>query len=170
MSKPYINWEERKVVGKSGKVYKICPEILSSARYVHFEIRSMTEAFKTNLDGILMTLQGIEDELTKGKLNSAGNIFNALTKLRDFKKGLVAYQEYKRTPSIEFCALFCIEDGEDVSRFDEDQIRSKWDDWKEIPDQDFFLLSLQVKVSSSKNYRDLIKAANVDMNNLTPAN
>jgi len=156
--KPFISWEERKIVGKSGKVYHIMPEKISSARYVEFEIRSMTQAFKTNLDGILKLISDVEHDLTKGELNCQGNTHTALQRISDFKKGLINHIEYKRTESIEFCALFCIADGEDVTDFSEALIRDKWNDWKEIPNEDFFLLSIKAKMLYSQRFRDILKS------------
>jgi hypothetical protein len=152
-----IDWPNRVITGKSGTKYFIRPETLSSARYIEFEIRSMTQAFKTNLEGILQTLDSVEHHLLKGELNAIGNAHNALSILQGFKTGLRRHAEFRRTESIEFCALFCVEDSEDLASFSEDIIIKKWNDWKEIPDEDFFLLSVNVKILLSKRYRDIIK-------------
>lgn len=157
MIQPKIDWPNRQIIGASGTVYKITPETMSSARYIEFEIRSMTQAFKTNLEGILTTLDSIENHLTKGTLNASGNIHNALSELQNFKKGLREHAKFRRTESIEFCALFCIADGEDVSEYSEAMVLKKWNDWKIIPDEDFFLLSMNVKVLLSQRYRNMIQ-------------
>lgn len=167
MTQAKIDWPNRVIIGASGTKYKITPETMSSARYIEFEIRSMTQAFKTNLEGILTALDSIEHQLVKGELNQSGNIHNALTILQNFKNGLRNHAQYKRTESIEFCALFCIEDGEDVSEYSETMVRRKWDDWKSIPDEDFFLLSMNVKILLSARYRKMIQAEKESLANAT---
>lgn len=159
-----IYWEDRKIVGASGKEYKICPETMSSARYIEFEIRSMTQAFKTNLDGIISMMNRVEDHLVNGKLNAQGNTHNALTELKTFRAGLVNHAEFKRTESIEFCALFCTYEGEDTSVYSEDMVAEKWRDWKGIPDEDFFLLSIRVKLLLSTRYANIVRSQNPDLN------
>jgi hypothetical protein len=137
-----IDLEKRQIIGSSGKVYKISPETLSSARTPEFEIRSALLAYRTNLEELFKLLAKVKKGLKEGR--TFGDVADAILDIERYENGLMTFHETQRTPLIEFCALFCIYEGEEVGQFNENIIAEKWEDWKEIPDYDFFLLSLNV--------------------------
>lgn len=136
-----INYEKGIITGKSGKVYKITPETISSARYTEYNIRGALLAYNTDFETIFTRIATAISHLRTGKENPVGNGMNAINELELILKGMVNYQENSRPAIIEFCSCFCIADGEDVSVHTEDQIRDKYEDWKHIPIYDFFLLA-----------------------------
>ncbi|MFO0201560.1 MAG: hypothetical protein ACK528_00355, partial [Alphaproteobacteria bacterium] len=88
----YIDFDKRKIIGKSGTVYKIAPEDISVGRWAEFEIRSITLAYNTDFETLLNTFRGVKDDLMNGKNNAQGNAHHALRKIEDFEKGMVDYQ------------------------------------------------------------------------------
>ena len=152
-----IEWNNRTITGISGKVYKIQPELISAGRAPEFEIRGMVLAYRTNLDTLAKLHNEIRITLTKGEDNMAGNIHKVLTKIEDFDKGILHYLENKRNALLEFASLFCIGEGEEVGIHTEDQIREKYNDWKHIPDADFFFLCQKAIPSFAKRYLEIEK-------------
>lgn len=136
-----IDFENRTITGKSGKVYKIVPELISSGRAPEFEIRSILLGYKTDFETLMKMMNEVETILTKGTDNAQGNAHKALVKIADFKKGLINFQLNNRSAIVEFASLYCIAEGEDVSTHNEDIIREKFKDWAHIPEVDFFFLS-----------------------------
>jgi hypothetical protein len=157
-----IDFENRQIIGKSGKVYKISPETLSSARTPEFEIRSSLLAYRTNLEELFKLLAKVKKGLKEGR--TFGDVADAIHDIERYENGLLTFHETGRTPLIEFCALFCIAEGEDISKFNEDIIREKWEDWNEITDYDFFLLSLNVIPSFKKKYLEALENQKSSLN------
>jgi hypothetical protein len=149
-----IDFDKRQIIGKSGKIYKISPETLSSARTPEFEIRSALLAYRTNLEELFKLFAKVKKGLREGR--TFGDIADSLTEIERFEQGLLTFHETKRTPLIEFCALFCIYEGEEIGQFNENIIAEKWEDWSEIPDYDFFLLSLNVIPSFKQRYLEAL--------------
>lgn len=136
-----IDWENRKIYGHSGKEYKILPELLTAGRAAEFQIRGMVLGFNTDFETLLKLVHNAAKRLREG--NNYGAIADTITELEQFKKGMLNYQENSRPAIVEFCSLFCIGEGENTGIHNEDIIREKYNDWREIPIQDFFLLSGQ---------------------------
>jgi hypothetical protein len=155
-----IDWNNRIITGSSGKVYKIQPELISAGRAPEFEIRGMVLGYRTNLDTLAALHSNVKLTLIKGEDNMAGNIHKVLNLLDDFDKGILHYLENKRNALLEFASLFCIAEGEDVGIHNEEIIRDKYNDWKHIPDQDFFFLCQKAIPSFAKRYLETEKAVN----------
>lgn len=139
--KSKIDWDKRLIYGKE-YTYKISPETLSVGRSAEFEIRSMLLPYQMNFenlfietDEVIKTLRGIEVGSIK-----IGILYDLINKLESRQKSLLNFQMNKRSSIVEFCSLFCIRDGEDIGIFTEDIIREKYQDWADIPEDDFFLL------------------------------
>ena len=153
-----IDWDKRQIIGKSGTIYKISPETLSSGRAPEFEIRSILLAYRTDFETLLTMI----NKATKlmDSATAFGPMYEASAMLKDFQKGLINYQLNKRPAVIEFASLFCIKEGEDVGNHSEDIVREKYEDWRDIPEADFFLLCANVIPSFKENYLNIIMESN----------
>lgn len=151
MKKAYINFKESKIYGRSGTVYNIQPEMLSTGRAPEYEIRTATLGFVSDFKSIYTAINDAINILMRGKDNAQGNAHVAINKLQAITERLTKLQDVKRSSMVEFCSLFCIGPNEDVSTHDEETIRAKWEDWAEIPEKDFFLLATSV----IDGYRDI---------------
>lgn len=137
-----IDFANRTIKGKSGKIYKILPEKLSAGRAAEFEIRSALLGLNLNFETLFTKIQNAKRKLSVS--TSFGGIIDAHAELEEIERGLLRFQENKRPAIIEFCSLFCLEDGEDTSTHDEDIIRAKYEEWGAIDIADFFLLCANV--------------------------
>lgn len=135
-----IDFKNRKIYGKSGKVYYVEMSI-SAGRMSEYDIRGSLLALNTNFDTLVARINKIEYYLVKGEDNAQGNAHNAIMEVRAIKEGLKRFAENQRPAVIEFCALFCNEEGEDTSTFDEGMFERKYLDWAHIPVEDFFYLA-----------------------------
>ncbi len=135
-----IDWNNRTIKGKSGKIYRIEPENISAGRWAEYEIQQLELSFSTNFKTLYGNLSEIKKLLTNGN-----NVLQALSKGTDLINkiliGIDNYTQHNIPTMVKFCSLFCIEEGEDVSRWDSEVARRKYDDWSHIPMKDFFLLS-----------------------------
>lgn len=153
-----IDFKNRKIYGKSGKVYDIKSSV-SVGRMSEYDIRGSLLALNTDFNTLASRHQKIRWHLIHGDLNAQGNIYNALLELDAIDSGMKRYGENQRSAVIEFCALFCIEEGEDVSTFDEDMFRRKYEDWAHIDSPDFFYLA---GMSIPAFRENIIKALNLN--------
>jgi hypothetical protein len=153
--KSKIDFENRVIYGRSGKIYKILPEMLTIGRAAEFEIRSILIGYKTDFETLLKLISNVETRLRNG--NTWGTISDVINDLKDFKQGLINYQLNSRPAIVEFMSLFCIGDGEDTGIHSEEIIREKFEDWREISEQDFFLLCANVIPSFRSNYLQAVK-------------
>jgi hypothetical protein len=153
--KAKIDIENRKIIGHSGKVYKINPEGLSIGRAAEFQIRGILLGFKTDFETLLKMVDSSVKRLEGGK--TFGDIADTINELKSFRKGMLDYQLNTRPTIIEFCSLFCIGEGEDIGTHTEDVIREKYDEWKTIPDQDFFFLCANVIPHFRESYLKALK-------------
>ncbi len=152
-----INWEQRTITGKSGKIYKIEPEKISTKRFREYEILSLMLAFSSDFKTFYTTLTEIIKQIEG--LTNIGQIFAILSKLKNLVAGIGNYTQNSEPKIIRFCALFCNEENEDVTKFENDMIKDKFDDWGHIPITDFFLLANEVIPSFRESYR-LVKREN----------
>lgn len=150
-----IDFDNRVIYGKSGKVYKIMPEMLSAGRTPEFEIRSILLAYKTDFETLAKVLSRAKHGLREGR--TFGDVHDALTGIENFEKGLINFQTNGRSELVEFCALFCIGEGEDVGEFNEQIIIEKWNDWKEIPEADFFFLCAKAIKSFRQRFLEILE-------------
>lgn len=146
-----INWEQRIITGISGKTYKIEPEKISTKRFREYEILSLMLAFSSDFKTFYTTLTDIIKQIET--ISNIGQVFAILTKLKNLVAGIGNYTQNSEPKIIRFCALFCNEENEDVTKFTDDMIKSKYDDWGNIPIQDFFLLASEVIPSFKESYR-----------------
>ena len=146
-----INWEQRTITGISGKIYKIEPEKISTKRFREYEILSLMLAFSSDFKTFYTTLTDIIKQIES--LTNIGQIFAILSKLKNLVAGIGNYTQNSEPKIIRFCALFCNEENEDVTKFDNDMIKSKYDDWGNVPISDFFLLVSDVTPSFKKSYQ-----------------
>lgn len=163
MAKAHIDWEKRQITGKSGKIYKISPETITAGRAAEFEIRSILLPYRVNFETIFKLnaktidiLRGIEI----GKIK-VGALMEIIQEYENLQKGLYDFQLAKRSTIVEFCGLFCNYEGEDVGNYNEDIIREKYEDWKEIPEVDFFLLCAQ----AIPYFRDYLRTIKEEIEN-----
>jgi len=152
--KAKIDIENMVIIGRSGKKYTISPESLSIGRAAEFQIRGATLAFKTDFETLLLMVDNSLKRLEKGQ--TFGDIAETIFELRQFKNGMIDFQLNQRPAIVEFCSLFCIGEGEDVGKHNEEFVREKWDDWRDIPEQDFFFLSANVIPSFRSNYLKML--------------
>ena len=150
-----INWEQRTITGISGKIYKIEPEKISTKRFKEYEILSLMLAFSSDFKTYYTTLIEIRKELGELKFNSLTiDTFNKpINKVDRLIAGIGNYTSNSEPKIIRFCALFCNLENEDVTKFENDMITSKYEDWGNIPIQDFFLLAIEVTPSFRESYR-----------------
>jgi len=146
-----INWEQKTITGKSGKVYKIDPENITIGRLREYEILSLMLAFNSDFKTFYSTLTDIISQIEK--MSAIGQIFTILSKLKNLVAGIGNYTENSEPKIIRFCALFCTYEGEDLSIFTDEQIKLKYEDWSHIPSKDFFLLVSECIESFRESYK-----------------
>ena len=89
-----------------------------------------------------------------------GDIIEPYTRLKDIRDGAVRYAETSRSQLVEYASLFCLKTDiegniiEDTSDLTETQIIEKFNDWKEIPMNDFFLLVMKAIPGYIENYKN----------------
>jgi len=153
-----IDWESRQFTGISGSVYKIQPDLISVKRFREYEILSLMLAFSSDFKTYYQTLVDISKSL--GSLNLNKITFNDIGAIKNKADNLVAgIGNYAETPEgkiIRFCSLFCNTEDEDISLFTDEMIKSKYDDWGNIPVSDFFLLVSELIPEFKESY-SLIK-------------
>ena len=152
-----IDWENRLIIGKSGTKYKILPEKISVGRWPKYELWSTLISTRMDMDTFIKTLNGIITRVEKAA--TFGDMISPYTDLKDMRNGIVKYQETGRPQLVEFAALFCFKTDssgniiEDIGDITEDVIREKYNDWKEIDMNDFFLLVSRHIPSFQENYK-----------------
>ena len=159
MSKAYIDYEKKQIIGRSGTVYRILPEMLSGGRAPEWEIRGALLGFRTDFETIYRGITEAINALLYGKDSVVGNSYAAIEKLKAIQKGLLHYQENARAPVIEFISLVTLYDGEDTAQHTEEQIRKKYEDWADIPVVDFILLASKLIPKFHEYYKERLEAA-----------
>jgi len=152
-----IDWENRVIIGKSGTKYKILPEKISVGRWPKYELWSALIATRLDMDTFVRTLNEILRKVEKAQ--TFGDMIAPYSELRDLRSGIVRYAETGRPQLVEFAALFCLKTNkegeviEDIGDITEDIIREKYNDWKEIDMNDFFLLVSRHIPKFQENYK-----------------
>ena len=149
----YVDWDNRRIVGKSGKVYNIAPEKISSKLWAEYRIRGSLLGLNTGLDSIVSRINNAVSHLRTGKENAQGNASNAIIELESILKGFKNYKDNNQNAVLEFLSIFCKTDYEDVTINDFDTIRKKAEDWGEIPQTDLFFLSQKSIPSYKENLK-----------------
>jgi len=120
----------------NGKTYKI-KNTLTIARHAEFEKLQNHFGFGLTFDGIVEKLNQAIDFANKGKGIEAWNV------VLNLKEGIAYNMDSRAHPALLLCSLFIIEEGEDLTTWNEKEQRAKIDDWnKEGYDvNDFFVLA-----------------------------
>lgn len=154
----YIDLEKRIIVGKSGTVYKIAPEDITVGRWPKYEIWSALVGTRLDFNSFIKTLNEVIKQMTSAK--GLGDIIEPYTRLKDIRDGAVRYAETSRSQLVEYASLFCLKTDsegniiEETSDLTESQIIEKFNDWKEIPMNDFFLLVMKAIPGYIENYKN----------------
>ena len=156
---PGIYYDKRVIIGKSGTVYYIEPEKISSTRFPEFELMAMADAFSTDINGFTKMMAEVKFDLLKGDLNPSGNIHRAVSKIEQFEQNLYNKANRKIAFTLEFCALFCNEKDEDVESISDAMYIKKATDWGIIPHSDFFFLAQKVKILYYRSYKESMEKA-----------
>ena len=164
-----IDLQKNIIVGKSGKVYKIIPDQISVARWAQYEIQAATLGFNTSYQAMFDSYKYIYTQL-KGAITGEG-ILNTMNECKKWMQHIDEHPVTSAPKAIEFCAIFCICEGEDVGSYSDDMVASKFEDWKHIPMKDFFLLYHQLIPGLKENYQKMQNGASQeDLLNQTDTN
>lgn len=153
----YIDFENRIIVGKSGKVYNIAPERIASKLWAEYQIRGALLGSDMSFENYAKGIVDIEHHLRHGKQNAQGNTANALTVINQMKEAAGRYQENKYNAHVEFCSIFCKSENEPIDLNDEAVNKRKYEDWSEI-EQRFFLALVELSIPMYKEGLRKLKA------------
>jgi len=137
-----INFEQRTITGKSGKVYKIEPESITTGRFAHYEIQSLMLAFSSDFKTFYTKLIDIQKSINNVKV--LGDVIKISDDVKELLAGIGNYADTNVPKIIRFCALFCNAEDEDTSTINENIYQNKFEDWIEIPVEGFFFLVTNV--------------------------
>jgi hypothetical protein len=151
-----IDWDKRTIKGRSGKIYKIAPEAISTGRWAEYEIQSLELSFGNDFSTHYKKITELIKVLTDGN-NILQAINRAVTLAKELLSGISNYAETPVPRIIKFCSLFCTYEGEDITSHTADVVREKHEDWKHIPIQDFFLLASEAIPSFRGIYASIIQ-------------
>lgn len=144
----YIDMDKRIIVGKSGTIYKIAPEDISVGRWPKYEIWSAMVATRQDFDTYISTLNQVIKQMTSAK--GLGDMIEPYMKLKEIRDGAINFAQTSRSQLVEFASLFCLKTDnngnviEDIEDLTTAQIEEKFNDWKAIKQEDFFLLVYKV--------------------------
>ena len=149
-----INWEQRTITGISGRIYKIQPEMISSKRFREYEIMSLVLAFSTDFHTYYKELVEIKKKLVElvGK-HDGQKLLDLANKTDNLIQGIDYFTKNSVPKLHRFCATFCTYEGEDITKFEDEMLKEKSDDWGAIPYADFFLLVSELIPSFGDVYR-----------------
>lgn len=153
-----IDWKNRTLIGKSGRVYKIEPENISAGRWAEFEIQQLQLAYSMEFKAIHDNIAKVLNDLRNGN-NLLKAHSDAIKTLECLHFAISNYTELPIPAILKFCSLFINYDGEDVGKYDPIEVRKKADDWANIPIKDFFLLASEVIPSFRETYNAFIQAS-----------
>lgn len=154
-----INWEQKTITGKSGKVYKIDPENITIGRLREYEILSLMLMFNSDFKTYYGTLVQIRKDLGELNINriTVDTINKPINSIDRLIAGIGNYVENPEPKIVRFCALFCNYEGENTSIYTNEQVKEKFEDWSHLTRDDFFLLLNECIPSLRKN-SNLIKS------------
>ena len=150
-----VNWEKRTITGKSGKVYYIEPDKISVGRFAEYEVLSLMLAFNSDFKTYYTKLTTIGQKIRN--VEKFGQLIDIDKDVNDLIAGIGNYTENSAPKIIRYCALFCNLKDEDRSTFTDEQVREKYEDWKDIDIADFFLLVSKVIPFFQEAYRVVTK-------------
>jgi hypothetical protein len=151
-----IDFNKMTITGKSGKVYKIAPERISTGRWAEYEIQSLELSFGADFKTFYTKIVRINKTLTDGN-NILQAINQAVTLLKELIISIGNYADSPTPRIIKFCSLFCISDDEDITTHTADVVQAKYEDWSHIPIADFFLLASEAIPSFRSIYRGILQ-------------
>lgn len=146
-----VDWEKRTITGLSGKIYKIEPERITTGRWPEFETQSLMLAFGSDFKTFYTSLIDIRKKLSEIKI--LGDVIGIDKKIENLLQGVSTYTERPEPKIIKFCSLFCNSEDEDTSQYNKNIAKEKYEDWKHIPIESFFLLASEVIPSFKETYR-----------------
>lgn len=139
--KNIVDWKNRQIIGKSGKVYKIEPENVSAGRWREYEIQSLMLSFNSDFKTYYTSLVEIHTQINQIKV--LGDAIKINDKVKELIAGIGNYAERPEPKIIKFCSLFCNAEGEEVGEWSELMAAEKYEDWKDIPVHFFFQLAAE---------------------------
>lgn len=148
-----IDFNKRQITGKSGKLYNISPEGLPVARWNEFLLQGSTLAWNADFSTLLNSWKQVLKLATDGN-NILKNLSEIVTIARKAVSGIADFANNQPPKVIKYAALFCNTEEEDLAVYDEQLIRTKYEDWKHIPIKDFFLLSSEVTPFLTMNLKE----------------
>lgn len=146
-----IDFKDRRFKGVSGQEYKILGSI-TVGRYQAFQVLQLEMAYGSTVRQLANGMHDTYELLNKGKPADAA------VKLYNYRAAISRIDEGRNDPMLYLCSLFCVTDGEDLSRWEILDADEKIKDWANIAVEDFFsvaassvpgLVELWVKVSQS---------------------
>lgn len=146
-----IDIKNKVIIGKSGTKYRIAPEEISAGRWHLYMIYSTSVGMGVMFQEVFDSFSAIYKAATNG--NDILGALDIIKKESETKiKFIDRYKANDRPKICEMCALFCIEDGEDVGEASDNMFAKKFEDWKHIPITDFFLLSSMAITGFKEEY------------------
>ncbi len=141
--------------GKSGAKYQVKLDAITLKRAPYFERLVLELSHAMEFKAILKSIDTAANFL--GSPMETNEIVNrnrsALEVLRNLQKGVNHFQENKIPTIVQFCALFCVTDGEQ-NEYTIELVKQKSEDWEKIPYHFFFQLSKYIM----DNYSPELKA------------
>lgn len=125
-------------------------ETLTIDRFIEYERLQNSMGFNMSFKQIFDNIKEAYTLINGNKLVDGG------IKLHNLMNGIAQKLEGKLHPALEICALFIIEEGEDVTKYDEATIKSKIDAWRKegYSMQDFFTLAVSLVEGFTESYKD----------------
>lgn len=125
-------------------------ETLTIERFMEYERLQASMGFNLTFSAIFDSLKKIYELINSNKILDGG------IKLYNLMSGIAERIDGKLHPALEICSLFVIEEGEDITKYDDTIAKSKIEAWKKegYAMQDFFTLAVSLVESFSEAYAD----------------
>jgi hypothetical protein len=125
-------------------------ETLTIERFIEYEKLQNSMGFNLSFKQVFDSLNEIY------RLINANKILDGGIKLYNLMNGIAERVDGKIHPALEICALFVIEEGEDISKYDSALAKSKIEAWKKegYAMQDFFSLAVSLVEGFTESYID----------------
>ena len=149
-----IDFKNKTIKGKSGKVYRIDPENISAGRWMAYQRLSLSISVSQSFQDVFNRIVAIRQAISSGN-----DILSAIDQVKhqsdEFIENVKKYGLNDAPSPIELCATFCNAEGEDAGVWNDEIIMSKYEDWKHIPIKDFFFLSAMATPGFIEEYQNL---------------
>jgi hypothetical protein len=125
-------------------------ETLTIERFIEYEKLQNSMGFNLTFKQIFDSLNDVY------RLINANKILDGGIKLYNLMNGIAERVDGKIHPALEICALFVVEEDEDISKYDGALAKSKIEAWKKegYAMQDFFTLAVNLVEGFTESYRD----------------